>query len=354
MSDITFLEDYANLNSNTEIPGIFALWAGLAGLSCALGRRVWLDMGIYTIFPNLYVCFVATSGRCRKSTSINLIEKLLSQLNPPPNLIAQKLTPEALIDALKVIQTNDNKLFLKESCVGFVIADELSTFLNRRTYEIGLGTLLIPLFDCKSSFTYHTRGRGKEILVDSCLGILAGTTIDNLKESIPKAAIGEGLTSRFIFVYCADVAKPVAITKTSKDQGKSMERALKFLQKVLLLEGKVSMTQDAWDYYEENYNYFYIHSPLYDIATLSGYASRRHTHLLKLAILFAISNRLTINVEKNDIISADNFLTLSEKSMPMMLNIITSSETGLLLEEVYGYIKKAKIISRRKLLPMDT
>ena len=103
----SFLRTYAKLNENTEIPGIFAIWCGLAGLSCILGRRCWLDMGHYTIYPNLYLALIAESGKCRKSVAINIIERLLRQVEPKINLISQILTPVALIEALRTIQIND-------------------------------------------------------------------------------------------------------------------------------------------------------------------------------------------------------------------------------------------------------
>ena len=346
----SFLRTYAKLNEDTEIPGIFAVWCGIAGLSAALGRRCWLDMGVYTIYPNLYIALVASSGRCRKSTSISIIESLLHQVEPKLNLISQKITPQALIEALRTVQINDEAQFLKESCVGFVIADEMNTFLNAKVYTEGLGSLLISLFDCKSHFAYHTRGRGVEMLSDSCLGILTGTTIDHLKDAMPKEAVGEGLTSRMIFIYCATPSKPVAITKRTKEQGIIEGKLIKFLQDAMALEGPVTLTQDAWDYYEKNYNKFYNNSPFYDISTLSGYASRRSVHLLKLSIIFAVSSRLSLNVEIGDIRSADEILLLSEKSMPMLLDIVTANSTGMLTQEILVMIKKAKKISRKKLM----
>ena len=96
-----FLRDYVTYNEGTEIPSTFALWCGLAGVSAALGRRVWIDMGPFTIFPNLYVVLVAPSARNRKSTAIGLIENMLREVRPKINIIAQSITPQAMIDALR-------------------------------------------------------------------------------------------------------------------------------------------------------------------------------------------------------------------------------------------------------------
>ena len=348
----SFLRTFVKLSENTEIPGIFAIWSGLAGISCVLGRRVWLDMRIYNVFTNLYTVLVAGSGRCRKSTSIGQIEHLLYQLNPTPNLISQKITPEGLILALKVVQTNEDGQFLKESCVGFVIADELTVFLNKNSYDLGLGSLLLPFYDCKDHFSYFTRGRGIEVTNEASLGLLAGTTILGLKKAIPIDAIGDGLTSRILFIYCDTPADPVAKTERSSALDEIEVECIKFLQQAQTLEGKVTLTKEAWDFYEDNYNTFYKDTSFYDMPTLAGYASRRHTHLLKLAILFAVSNRLSIDIERKDIESADEFLKISEESMPMLLNMITSTELGTLTQEVYFVINKYTRITRKQLLTL--
>ena len=348
----SFLRTFVKLSEDTEIPGIFAIWAGLSGISCTLGRRVWLDMRIYSVFPNLYVVLVAASGRCRKSASIGQIENLLYQLTPTPNLISQKITPEGLITAMKVVQTTTEGQFLKESCVGFIIADELQVFLNKRSYEMGLGTLLIPFFDCKDHFSYFTKGRGIEVTDESCLGLLAGTTIMGLKEAIPIEAIGEGLTSRILFVYCSTPSDPVAITRRTKALNEIEVECIKFLQEVLTLEGPITLTPDAWKFYEKNYNEFYINTPLYDMPTLSGYASRRHLHLLKLATIFAVSSRMSLEIKQIDLESADEFLTMCEETMPLLLNMITSTELGTLTQEIYLIIKKFTRMKRKELLIM--
>ena len=346
----SFLRMYARLCENTEIPGIFAVWCGIFGISCTLGRRCWLDMGHYAIYPNLYLALIAESGKCRKSAAINIIERLLRQVEPKLNLISQMLTPIALIEALKTVQVDDEQKFLKESCVGYAIADELNTFINKRVYKENIGPLLTSLYDCKENFSYHTKGRGVETLSNSCLGILGGNTVLGLKESLPKETIGDGLTSRMIFVYSATVAEPIAITQRTKEQGILETDLIKFLHNILLLEGAITLTKDAWAYYQKAYDKFYRESSLYDMPTLAGYASRRHVHLLSVATVFAVSNRLTLIIDEKDISAADDLLAMSEKAMPMLLNIVTSSESGLLTQEVLAIIKKVGKISRRELL----
>jgi hypothetical protein len=102
-----FLRKFVSLFEGTEVPDRFAVWAGVSCLSAMLERRIWIDMNIFSVYPNMFIVFVAEAGRMRKSTAAAMTRKLLSKTDPGPRMIAQKTTPEALIDALRVIRTDD-------------------------------------------------------------------------------------------------------------------------------------------------------------------------------------------------------------------------------------------------------
>jgi len=123
-----FLRDFVRLSEKTEIPVFFMLWCGISGVAATLGRKVWLDMGHYAVYPNLYVVLVAGSGRCRKSTAISQILNLMQEVVPKPNILAAKTTPEGLIDALSGRDCEDESRLLRQTSTGWVCADELGTF----------------------------------------------------------------------------------------------------------------------------------------------------------------------------------------------------------------------------------
>jgi hypothetical protein len=346
---VSYLDDYSKLNEGTEIPGLFAVWSGISSISCVLGRHIWIDMGTYTIFPNLYVILVASSGRCRKSTAISVAKRLLRMVEPPINILPQKTSPSALIRDMKRVNISDENEFLKEACEGFVLADELTTFLNNKTYD-ELAATLIQFYDCESKFEYSTRERGIETLHDTCLGLLGGTTMDWLKMAIPIEAIGSGVASRINFIYVPQAPAPVAITSYTNEQRHLQSKLVRYLQDLVSLNGLVQLSKDAWAFYEEEYNRFYHTNKLYDDAATSGYASRRGVHLLKLAIIFALSERQKLSIEKRHIEQAKALLEISERFLPMLLNIIMANETGLLLDTVYNCIKQEKTADRKSIL----
>lgn len=345
-----YLKSYVRLGDDTEMPGLFMLWCGLSTLSCVLGRKVWVDMGQYIIYPNLYVILVAGSGKCRKSTSISIAERLLRRVEPPLNIIAQKITPEALIEALRIVHTDDEHALLRETCDGFVLTDELSTFLDKRSYELGLGSLLITLFDCKETFEYRTRSRGAEVLTNVCLGMLSASTLDWIRQAIPLAAVGEGLTSRICFVYIDKPPPPVAMTIMTDMKRLIFEELSDRLQEVARLQGRITMTPSAEELYVEIYDDFYSGSTFYNDALMSGYASRRHVHLLKLATLFSVAETDTLFIDKNHITYANNLLKDTEEFMPKVIRFVASSDQGLLSQLILNRISQGGKIAREDLL----
>jgi len=243
----------------------------------------------------------------------------------------------------------EDKKFLRETSEGFVIVDELNTFLNKKSYEAGLGSLLIPLYDCKDSFEYRTKGRGSEKIRNACLGLLGASTVDWVRQAIPPDAIGGGLTSRIIFVFVEEYPDPVPRPRLSEEELKINENLIKLLSEIQTLDGEVVLKDDAWDLYEEIYRDFYHNSPFYNDPSLSGYASRRHVHLLKVSMILAASER-TLLVERRHVEGAKQILAQSELLLPRVLDLIMTNERGALVDAVYRFIQSKEKVSRAELL----
>ena len=347
---MNFLKDYLTLYKKTEIPDIFTLWGGLCGISSVLGRRLWLDKAVFTIYPNIYVILVAASGRMRKSTAVDALENNLRKLTSPPNLTCQKITgPEALIDDIRRRETTDSKHFLRETCEASILLDEFKVFLNHRTYEAGLGAFLIPLWDAKDYYRYRTKSRGIEEMQNVCVMLFGGSTVRGIKEALPVAAIGDGLTSRFVFVY-AD--KPMPPEPNPFICPILKEKVLRQLSEMCKLCGQVKLSPSANVFFDEWYVDFCKNSLLFEDSSLSGYASRRHAHLLKTAMLMAVSEGSSFEIQTNHLKRADLLLQQTESRMPEVMSLITSSEEGALAELVHTKISLTGSggITRKKLL----
>jgi len=346
----TFLDKFVSLADETEIPPEFVLWSGLMAVSCILGRNIYIDMGHFNIYPNVFCVLVAGSGKCRKSTAINLMEAIIRKVEPSPNIIGQKITPEALIKALKMMASNEDVILKGPKFEGCVIADELAVFLNKKVYDSGLGTLLIPLWDCRDIFEYRTIGRGAEVLEKIYFSLYAGTTISLLREAFPEKAIGDGLTSRILFVYSDIPGSPVPRPRITEKKKKSKEEIIRALMRIRILYGEMTFSKRAGEAYDEEYLNFYEKHPFYEDRYLSGYASRRMVHLLKLAMLFCISETEQLELRGEHIYSAIRLIEHLEESLPNVLKMVVASEKGDVLEIILLKIVKKGRITRSQLL----
>jgi hypothetical protein len=357
-NETNFLTGFAKLCTGTEIPPLFAAWSGISGISCALGRRCWVDMGTFQIYPNMYIVLVGGSGRVRKSTTITMVERLIRKLEPKPNLIAQKITPEALIDSMKLyvhVQKEKQILEFADRCEGFVIVDELSNFLNKNTYEAGLASLLIPFYDCKDDWDYKTKGGGTTHLTNTCLGLLGASTPDWITNAIPETAVGGGLTSRIIFIYVKDPAPPVPRPTWGKEKVELQESLQRALQRIACLEGEFKLDSEAIELYDKEYRSFRTSKDALrwsEDPALTGYASRRHLHYTKVAMVFSASERADRVITARHLDGAITLIRQSEATMPMLISLITSTAQGNIIEFVHTRIRQSDKgrVTRPKLL----
>jgi len=334
---------------NTEVPDIFALWAGIVEVSAVLGRDSFVDQGLFTVYPNLYVVLVAGSAKCRKSTSIMAAHKIIEKVMPPVNLLSQKLTAEHLIGLLSGNLSKEEKVVIPQSS-GTAVADELSTLIDKNAFASGLIALLTRLYDCEN-FSYGTRGRGIEQVRNPCLTIFGGSTIDWIKESIPIVAIGGGFTSRVIFVYRDEPSKkevPWPALDTSEIQLR--EKIIHDLNEVAKLRGAFAFSPQAIELYSKEYRRFRNESKMFANKMLGGYAGRRHIMIIKLAMIVSAAEKDTKVVEAQDVEIAIAALANAEINMPTVMEVITSEMIGDLSDEVLNIIRGYKYIKRADLI----
>ncbi len=332
----------------TEIPSIFALWSGISTVSAVLGRSCSLDFGYETIYPNLYVVLTAQSATCRKSASIRVAKKLLTEVHPEVNLLSQKMTPEALIDALAGRSSiSEDRIILQAE--GVAVSGELTTLVDRNAVKSGLTNLMTDLYDC-DDFKYRTRGRGVEAIKNPCLSILGGTTLPWIKEALSVSAITGGFTSRIVFVYLDKRDKDVAWPSLSKENLYRREKIVKDLCKIALMRGPFVPKPSAKQMFEDEYARFNKESELPQNKFLAGYAGRRHITLLKVAMAMSASRSDEREVDDGDMIVAIQALESIEDHLPRVMRAITATETGDICQQLFDVIKQKKVIVRSELM----
>lgn len=347
-----YLKNFSKLLERTEVPERFALWSGIASLLAALERRIYINQGIYTIYPNYYMILVAASGQ-KKSTAINTASKLLKRLNPMPNIVSQKITPEALITALRVAGNDEAKVF-EVKCGGIIVADELTTFLDKNSLERGLGPMLTELYDCKD-YEYQTKARGVEKLENGYLSLLGGTTVELIRNALPKDAIGGGFTSRTIFIYEDRTPAPVAWIDFDEELLHLEQALVDYLQRVMELKGVVTLAPDAKAFFIADYNARHTNGEFRKDPLLRSYENRRHAHLLKVAMAIMVSEEPQLVMQLHHLRTAKIILEEAEEYMPRVIQLIAASDIGSSGGEIMTWIdsqttKVVDFVTRRDLV----
>lgn len=125
-----WIETYLSYVENTEPAEQFKLWTAISCIAACLQRKVVLEYGALTLYPNMYVVLVAPSGG-RKGTAMGPGYKMLRELNV--RMSAEATTREALIRALNTssdtdIQEETGDMYLHSSLT--IYSQELTVFLG--------------------------------------------------------------------------------------------------------------------------------------------------------------------------------------------------------------------------------
>ena len=266
---------------------------------------------------------------------------LLKDIKKPPTIFAQKITTEALIQALEESKTKE------KTCYGIIVASELSVFLGADAIRSGIIPALTDLYDSPAKWQYHTRSRGREELTNVTLSMLAASTKDWLKTSIPASAVGGGFTSRIVFVVGVNPSKLVLFPDPHIDNTILRKNLISDLEIMCNLNGAVQFTKEAREVSLEWYEReaCEVHDEKVD-----GYFGRKHDTMFKIATILTVSEGDSLLIEGRHITRALKMMERNEKHLNTIMESVTSTSVGGDTEKVLTIIRKFVKISHSDLL----
>lgn len=347
-----WLDDYLVYTREQESPEEFHLWTGLTILAATLGRKVWLDRrshGVtrYKIYPGqLMVVLVGPSGT-QKTTAVEIgINNFLRKLGSI-NLIEDKITPEKLLRRLAtlgpVIPPGGAGRVGPADAVATIYADELSVFLGRQTYADSMADILIKLYNAKDRQEIDSISGGLIVLQNVCTTIIATTTPIGLGESVSSKAHTTGYTARVHHVYAAKSQKVNPLTdlddsEIDSDQVQSINKIestlldrLKFYQ---TLKGPCKYSKKGRQWYEQWYREWRKNPE----SEGEGWPSRRHDHLLRIAILLRVSAFGDLELDEFVLEAADTLLRKVELEHHHAFQYVGQSQIAKLQDKIVATI----------------
>lgn len=186
----TWLDRYADYACKVSpmTPRSFHESAGLWLISTAIARRLCLEMEFATIYPNIWVLWLAPTTLYRKSTAMDIAREV-SWRAYPHLLASQEMSAEGFMSDMAGYEpANLEKLTPEQkerwqrgrdyAAQKGLLLDEASGLLAGagRDYNAGLIEALLRFYDCVHDYTRITRGQGLVIIRNASLSILGAST----------------------------------------------------------------------------------------------------------------------------------------------------------------------------------
>jgi len=334
------IAEYLKYTTGQESPTDFHLWVCIGMIAVALGRNAWLNRGGWNIYPNLFIILIGESGLTRKSTALNLGIHPLQSCLPDITELGQKITPEQLIGVLAQICDDDSS----KRAEAYIHASEMAVLLGKTNLDDSLIKLLTDLWDCPSHHTYQTRGKGKETMKDVCINMLAATTPDWLRNSIPQDTLEGGFFSRLILVQRTPTGEKNPFPEDSMNV--KIQEALENIKHDLQLINQEIHGPFEWDTEAKKaYATWYCeyNEPESSVSFMRGYYGRKGDFVIKLAMISSANYSNDKIITKEDIVFAVKILNENEVYTRELVKFMGTTFSGKMYVGVLNKIKNSVV-----------
>jgi len=299
----------------------------------------------------MYIVLVGPSGKCRKGTAMGDGEGFLVDLGI--KVASTSITREALIHQLKTSSDTsfhaDGKGMSLHSSLT-IYSKELTVFLGYNNQQLMAD--LTDWYDCAARWEYRTKNMGTDDISGVWVNLIGATTPDLLQTTLPRDAIGGGLTSRIIFVYenKKDHTEPFPV-QTGAEIALGVELRTD-LERISMLQGEFSVTERFIETWIRWYTKLDNSPPPFEDHRFAGYFERRPTHMYKLCMILSASRTDSMVIDTVDFDRALNLMIKTEKMMPYTFSGLGKSSNSEVLNRALTIIATRKRVSVEQLQAM--
>lgn len=324
-----------------EAPPYFYFWVGVTTIACALQRRVWLPMGTFTWYPNLYTILVAPPGIVQKSSTSDLGMRLLKQI-PGIHQGPTSLTWQSLYDAFSEVGS-EFEVSPTETHTQFPLYINSSELgITLKMSDTDMVDQLVHIWD-GYELKKRTRMDGEMVIPTPSLNIIACTTPSWIAENVPQYLIGGGLTSRMLFVYGEQKERYIAYPQRHlpSDYVERQSRLVRDLERIHNLVGAFSLTDEAYEWGQAWYEDFHKNkAPKLDKTLIGGYIARKQTLVHKVAMILTVSQGNSLVLQRPTLERAAALIGQLEENMPKVYNRIGLSQDANASQQVLAFLER--------------
>jgi hypothetical protein len=337
-----WLTSWMEYTKESEPKDSYKLWTAISMIAAALRRKCAIDFGGFIVYPNMYIVLVGPSG-ARKGTAMG--PGLTMLRNMGTRLAAESVTREQLIRSLKNStdsQVLGDRMVMHASLT--IYSPELTVFLGYNNQQ--LMSDLCDWYDCGPTWKYETKHQGVDDISGVWVNLLGATTPSLLQTTLPRDAIGGGLTARMILIFERTKGRTVIWPCFPKDLGDKLQHDL---EHIAMMHGDFKVTDKWIEIYSQWRHAQDQHPPDLD-NRFGGYVERRAIHILKLCMIMSASRSQDMNIDEEDIVRAINLLEDVESRMALAFSGVGRSKVSDILTSVWQYIGMYKEVSMSTLM----
>lgn len=317
-------------------------WSGASAIAGALRKHVWIDQDQFRWTPGMFVIFVAPPGVVTKSTTADLSMNLLREVPGVrfgPNNITWQALATSFAAASESFQHGD--LWIPMSAITLV-ARELGSLINPKDQD--LINLFIELWDGDKKYEKATKMSGNDTIDSPWINLLGATTPSWISDNTPKSFVGGGFASRCVFLYADEKERFVPYPKLNvrAGHGETRLRLIQDLEHIALnLVGEYELTPAAYTWGSEWYVHLWKNAKEnYSDDQIMGYAARKQTHLHKLAMILAASQRDELCITDTDLQLADQMLLSTELNIHKVFAGIGRTDDSLAADRFIELVRR--------------
>jgi hypothetical protein len=340
---MSIIEEFIELTKGTDAPTIYRKWTILCTIAAVLNRNVWTSIRSgMPLFPNLYTLLVGPPGT-GKGMALRPAKALLSTQSHI-NILPDSASYENIIHLLANAASSDQH----KVSSGVLFLEEWGTFMRKP--ENDFCAMMANIYDC-GDYIHHVLSRPKDAATNVYPNICSCCTPEWFAEGFPPNSYGQGLPTRFQFIY-AEQEKDSGIADF--DFGKvgvsplddpMTSRLFPALCTLSMLRGFVGWDPEAAELFNEWKDKSF--APVPTDPMLYGYNQRRHLHVAKLAVIYAVSRHPAyLSITTVDLNLAMETLFEAEVDMPRALKLAGGNPYSARMEAVAEFVKKKTEISK--------
>lgn len=334
-------------NSGNEANKNYHLWSALSALSSIISRRVWINMGYFRIYPNLYVILCGPPGN-KKTTAMSVAKTLIRHLLDIP-FSGECQTKESLVLELSTC----NRTFDFPNTLKPYTYTPISIFVTELSQFIGVDParmidFLTTVYD-QDFYDLKTKNKGCQLIVGPYVTMLACTTPEWITNYLKSDVITGGFSRRALFVLeYDDSTVRIAFPEITPEMQKAWDGLLTYAHELFTKGGEFQWEPSAKEWYIKWYTTRIISAdPL-----IRWFDATSYVQALKIGMLLSLSESTDMIMRQRHLEQAFALLEVMKVNLPKVFQGIGRNELNVVKMKVLSVLTTTGPLKENKLMAM--